>query len=248
MDRLKKIVTFLDSKNTDEIFKSKPFILNLLKANEAKISKLTLDYLSERLSNVRICSFTRRWNHVMMWSHYSKGGSGAVLIFDKDELIKGTYLREPNSDLDLNCSNYPLSWVQYKNSPPIINPVDIIEAIIDHSKQLLDKINKEIAIKCVLTKFKSWRYEQESRLILRLEKNLEDRPVLYRYPSAALKGLLIGNKCSEKKYVELANALPDETKVHLACQAQSKYKFEIVHTFSARQIKSGEVSIVKKKF
>lgn len=51
-----------------------------------------------------------------------------------------------------------------------------------------------------------------------------------------------------KKYVELANALPDDTKIHLACQAQSKYKFQIVDTFFARQIKNGEISIVKKRF
>lgn len=197
-NRLKKIVEFLDPHNADEILKSKPFTIKVLRANESKISELTLNYLSKVLSSFRICSFTRRWNHVMMWSHYANGASGAVLILDADQLIEGTFIREPNSDLDINCYNSPLDWVQYKNSPPILNSIDVIEAICESSKELLAQINKEITTKCVLTKFKSWRYEQESRLILNLDKDIGDRPVLYRYPNTALKGVLIGNRCSEK--------------------------------------------------
>lgn len=245
-EALKSLIREISLENAEENIASKESMSKFMRAYNRN-NELAFRFIMETTENFRICSFTRRWNHILMWSHYSKGGRGAVLIFDKDKLIQGEYLREVDAYDDIDCINTPLNWVQYKTMVPLINSIDVVEAFKSKSPQLIEKASTDIVQKCILTKHESWRYEQESRLMLNLRNNrIGKRPVLYKYPEAALVGVLVGNRCADSSYLNLANALHDDVNFYLACQSKSKYKYEIAHEYTAKQIKSGEVIINKK--
>ena len=180
-----------------------------------------------------------------MWSHYSKGGCGAALVFNQNKLIDGGFAHEPESHVDLEGISLPLRFIEYKNTPPIINAVDVFESVKVNDPVLRETVNREIFQKCFLTKFRTWKYEQESRLIIKLKEKLEDRPILFKYPKDALTGVIIANKCKDEGYLSIANAVDDDVKIQLACQSKSRYKYEITHEFLAKDIKSGKVVINK---
>jgi hypothetical protein len=211
------------------------------------LSKFVHDFLYKETEQYRVCSFTRRWNHMLMWSHYSKGGRGAVLVFDADKLVVDSYAHELGDNVDLVGDNLPLKWVSYNNSPPLINAVDVFESIKVNSPLLRKKMNDELIQKCMLTKFKTWKYEQESRLIVKFETKIDKRAVLLKYQEDALSGVLVGNKCEEESYISIANSVRDDVKIYLACQSSSRYKYEITDEFLAKDIKSGKV-VINKEF
>jgi hypothetical protein len=243
-EKLKALISLMAPESADTNTKSVNHMVDFIDKNN-HLNRFVHDFLYQEIEHYRVCSFTRRWNHILMWSHYSKGGRGAVLVFDADKLVVDSYAHELDSNVDLDGDNLPLKWVNYKNIPPLVNAVDVFESVKVNSPILRKKMNDELIQKCILTKFKTWKYEQESRLVVKLATKIDKRPILFKYQEEALSGVLVGNKCKEESYISIANSVRDDVKIYLACQSSSRYKYEITHEYLAKDIKSGKVVINK---
>ena len=118
-------LSLLKLKNPDEILK----IINLKKKNDRR-------FIENRKKHLGIISFSKRWNSILMWSHYSKSHSGFCVGFDTKKLINSKYFQNG-------------SKVFYKKKYPEIDPFD-------------DSINKIREV--FFHKAKDWSYEKEYRM------------------------------------------------------------------------------------
>ncbi|MES2330974.1 MAG: DUF2971 domain-containing protein [Bacteroidota bacterium] len=101
-----------------------------------------------------ICSFSKRWDSILMWTHYSTSHTGICLGFNSTEIEKLQYFG---------------LWgaVEYRNEFPKINPLDpaSLESMFIESH----------------TKAKDWEYEQEYRFVKLWEPNppsLEEKKLI----------------------------------------------------------------------
>ncbi|WP_412495942.1 DUF2971 domain-containing protein [Vibrio cyclitrophicus] len=113
-----------------------------------------------------------------MWSHYADGLRGFCLVFSSEQL-----------QCDINESSdrvmRPIK-VMYQNEPNALRLSDFLssETILGDSE--IDYI--EHVIQTVATKSKSWKYENEMRILSMSESNM------HSYTSSALLEIVIGDK------------------------------------------------------
>lgn len=124
------------------------------------IEKNSLKATREFLRNRGVSCFSATNNEILMWSHYSKSHTGYCLEFD--------------TSLAPFCD---AKKVQYKEDFPELNPIHVL---IEHEK--LD------VAPLILTKHKSWEYEEEWRVLH------SKTQVLFRYQPQALTGIYFGAK------------------------------------------------------
>jgi len=211
--------------------------------SHSNLRDYSLEKIKELLMSFRICSFTKRWNHVLMWAHYANGCRGLALIFDDSKILDCKNARTINSQDPLNGANIPLKWITYQSCPPILNAVDVLEAIRIGTEESIISLSKKILDICVLSKYRAWRYEQEIRMITKIEENVGEARVLYKYDPMALKGAIFGSKCDPENIKKVSKLLPEECTVFLTKPAASRYKVKIVQKWKAGQIANGEVEI-----
>ena len=243
-EKLRSLISRLSPEGAEINTASIESMIQYIKTNN-HLQEFTRKFLYRETEKYRICSFTRRWNHILMWSHYSKGGSGATLVFDERVVGNNGWARRPGIEEELKGIALPLKWVVYKKKPPVINAVEVFELVKVASEKLREKVSNEIFEKCIFTKYETWRYEQESRLVVRIDDEIARDSILYKYPKGALKGIIIGNKCSEESYRILADSVNDSVVFYLAKQSSHRYKYEISGSFLAGDIRSEKVEIRK---
>jgi len=241
-NKLVELIMRIEPKTFKQITKSRYKMIEYIQSH-SKLRDYSLDIISNQLMNFRVCSFTRRWNHILMWSHYANGCRGLALVLDKDKILECDGARKVGSQTDLSGVNIPLKWITYYNVPPILNSVEVLEAGRIGSEGSIEAISQKMLDICVLSKFKAWKYEQETRMITRIEENIEKSPILYKYNPAALKGVIFGFKCDINKIKTISELLPDDCTIHLTKPAANKYKVEVVQSWKACQVASGEVEI-----
>lgn len=118
-----------------------------------EILNLKISTLEETMKKSRVACFSRNFNNVLMWSHYSNKHSGVVLgyncndLLDKKEKIVG-------SDIDYRIKKRKLDAGNYAGP---------IEKTLE---------SDYTAIK-LFTKHPSWSYEEEFRLLSHNDKNGE---------------------------------------------------------------------------
>jgi hypothetical protein len=117
--------SLLELKKPDEILK----IINLKK-------KIDRRFIESRKKHLGVISFSKRWNSILMWSHYSASHSGFCVGFDTKKLINSEYFQNK-------------SKVSYKKKYPKIDPFD----------KNTSKIKKVF-----FHKAKDWSYEKEYRM------------------------------------------------------------------------------------
>jgi hypothetical protein len=74
--------SLLELKNPDEILK----IINLKK-------KIDRRFIENRKEHLGVISFSKRWNSILMWSHYSESHTGFCVGFDTKKLINSEYFQ-----------------------------------------------------------------------------------------------------------------------------------------------------------
>ena len=159
----------------------------------------------------RIACFGSDPKNLLMWSHYADGLRGLCLVLDETELLEAS----PRSTFSVN--------VAYQAEPPTADAfvyavandqMDYhllsIEDAESRAKHLgepgpswLEEYREvagnsyvakiEILQKVFATKPVEWAYEAEKRLLVRAEAS-DASPVFHKYPKAALKGVLIGER------------------------------------------------------
>ncbi len=241
-EKLTKIIKNIEPEKYKEILKSKDFIIQYINSNNHLID-YTFANVSERLSRFRVCSFTRRWNQILMWSHYADGCRGLALIFDQDKLPMDSKSRLFESGKSLDGTTIPIQWVKYKNIPPVLNAVEVFESVRIGTGEALNDIALKMLETCALTKYKKWSYEQESRLVTAYDDSIYKERVFYKYKSDALKGAIIGHKCDPDKIIKIAKLMPEDAIIYFADAVNNKYKLKINRSFPAKQIASGKVKL-----
>jgi hypothetical protein len=210
-------------------------------SNAGYESSLVLKAFRANEKYYRTCCFTRQWNNVLMWAHYAKGFSGVALVLDKKSILENPSLRfvgEDGSGVDMNAVG--LEKIKYKNRPPILSNSAILA--IKNKQNSNNQAAREYLEVTALTKCKTWKYEKESRMIICLEQHqFEKRAILYKYNEQALKGVIIGNRCTEDDIKKIAERVNQTTYVYTARPIKDRYKFEICGKYLAGDIVTGKV-------
>jgi hypothetical protein len=239
---LKELIKNLEPERYSEITHSNASIIQYLNST-AGLVKYTHQFVSENSNKFRVCSFSRRWNHILMWSHYADGCRGVALIFDREKIPRGSNSRLLKLNQSLNGTTIPVQWVKYKHIPPLLNAVEVLESARIGTEEAINSITRKMLDTCALTKYKAWKYEQESRLIIRYDDEIGHEPVMYQYASEALKGAIIGHKCSPENVVKLASLMPEESIIYLTKPVIDRYKVQIIEQHPVKQIANGTVQL-----
>jgi hypothetical protein len=124
-----------------------------------------------------IFSLSKKWNSLLMWSHYGNNHKGFCVGFREDIMRKS----------DLFGAGFEVS---YSTKFPERNPLKKIEPIQDSFLQLGHK-----AIE--------WKYEEEFRLInLKLE-GLTKKDRIIKYPNEFISEVILGIEISENDKAEI---------------------------------------------
>ncbi len=162
-----------------------------------------------------IASFSKKNNDPVMWSHYSNHHKGFCLCFTiQDEIFSPDKLF--NSEFFKECK---FEEVCYNNKNVTINgfylfPKFILgENITEDERQKYWSLRK----KSYLTKYKSWDYEQEVRIIVDdwadvkssedgvIKKTISDR--IFYYDQQQLTGIIFGSKMNKNEQTEIRSII-----------------------------------------
>jgi hypothetical protein len=194
-DKLNKIghnyLTITSIKDKEELSK----VINLKK-------KFDRDIIQKRKKHLGVISFSKRWDSILMWSHYSNCHSGFCVGFDTIKLI--------NSRNFQNGSD-----VKYKTDYPKVNP--------------FDKSDKKL-LQIFYNKSKDWEYEQEYRMTKIFGHHTEEdkfiKQKLFNFDNDFISEVIIGMKTSiavKDKIIQTCR----EKNVSLYQIEDVPYKFEL---------------------
>jgi hypothetical protein len=117
---------------------------NLECGGRAVIEKWTADINQRSMdvtqAKVRVCCFSKRYNSILMWSHYAKKHQGYCLKFNTRKL-------------DLNGRLRKVIY-RKKDKYPAVRPIDVANG------NMADVISRLLAVK-----HHGWKYEKEWRLL-----------------------------------------------------------------------------------
>ncbi|ATC63920.1 hypothetical protein CMV30_08125 [Nibricoccus aquaticus] len=115
-----------------------------------------------------VTCFSERNENLLMWSHYSSGGTGVCLEFSTNSEIFEKAIK-----------------VHYKEKPPVLDALDILMSVFGTRKATwIDDM--------YCTKPADWHYEREWRVIHR------SRGTVYIYPKESLKAVYFGPRCTRE--------------------------------------------------
>lgn len=160
---------------------------------EKLIAQRTIDLTSNKIEEQRrfeeetfkkqdlhfgIFSLSKRWDSILMWSHYANNHSGICIGFYAEELEKIASLNP----------------VAYSNKFPIISA--------------LESETLESMIPSIYTKAKDWNYEKEYRLFNISHLNLfDDEKRKIRIPDKCFADIILGLTFDETKINDIKKAL-----------------------------------------
>lgn len=172
-----------------------------------------------------------------------------LLCFDLNNRSNRKYIRnfknKMNKTHSLICfsDNYqnPVQWSHYADShkgialgfeiiPDILTKVDYVSKLEKLDDKPIPMSNEELRSILIKTKFQDWKYEKESRLIVKLKENIEEGGLFFKKfgVDIKLKEVILGANCPIKlsainELLELTN--PNEKiKTIKARIAFSNYK------------------------
>ena len=126
---------------------------------------------------VGILSLSKKWNNLLMWSHYGDSHKGFVLGFDRDDDF---FAAEPGKTA--------LKEVRYLK----LRPVMLLPTQMNESEKL------ELMSAIHLTKHPDWKYEKEMRSIAKVEFADEtkikgnNKICLFKFPKDCVKEIILG--------------------------------------------------------
>lgn len=158
-----------------------------------------------------IICFSGAWSSPLLWGHYAAKHTGIALGFDvSDELL-----------ID----------VRYTSSRPKIQFDEINRRVVDGQK-VLDKL--------ISTKFTDWKYEDESRMYVKLDHSSKESGMYFIDFSSdlTLREVILGMNCntSVDEVRKLVNS--DVTKIKVMKAGMALRKFNVIEDRSYRKYKS----------
>lgn len=156
-----------------------PFELNPFAISDPEIRQAFARTKASLAEEMGMICFSRTWRNPVQWSHYADHHRGVCLGFDvPDQLI------------------FPVAYVAKR---PCIDPA-LLGKTPDGAQEMISRI--------LTTKFSHWRYEQEVRRFVSLDRNRLENG-LYFQPfsdSLRLREVIVGH-CSNISRSQIADAL-----------------------------------------
>jgi len=149
-----------------------PFELLALELSDKTLRRPYREFVREMARNYGVLCFSGRWGNPVLWSHYANKHRGICLGFE----------------VPSNC----LLEIKYAaNRLPTRINAELKAGGLDQDDM------KEI----LGTKFKSWEYEEESRVFLRLEDRDPDSGLYFKGfgSDLALTQVILGSRCEVTK-------------------------------------------------
>jgi hypothetical protein len=128
----------------------------------------------------KVCSFSKRNDSILMWSHYANYHKGFCVEYEIDPLPPDHFLRQNLYPVIYSSSLYDLTgWSTSLFSSP------------------REQFNPSLVLLAMLHKYRDWHYEKEWRLILTEPRLTRDRPLQVPRPSRVFLGSRMeeGQKC-----------------------------------------------------
>ena len=145
-------------------------------------------YLKQYIKDSGICCFSKLYDSILMWAHYANSHTGICLKFDTTK--------------DSDFFKKPL-YANYSEKPPFFD--------------YHGKIQKEIA-KFVVTKFKTWQYEEEVRIFknaTEISNNNKNGKRIFQFKSEALQEIIFGVRTTEKDMEKIEKLCKNSGKSHV---------------------------------
>lgn len=168
------------------------------------------------MSDIGICSFSKKYDDTKMWSHYANSHKGICLVFDREELVNSS-----------NFLSVEETVVEYKESLPLVTVVS------DESNIYLegDDLNKISTSKLI-----DWKDEEEIRYTIRFHNKNALRSIPFN--PKALKGIIFGEKMVNDDCGTIYHLLKNE-KLFWAKANKDTSKGKMDMTYTHPQIHNG---------
>ena len=169
--------------------------------------KFKIDYELEK--NYGICCFSRNYNGILLWSHYTDGAKGFCFIFDQNELF---------NDLNKQNESMVIKDVTY-NVIPKIQPEFVDKDFTIDYKQI------------VFNKNRQWKYESEIRIMCKLidDYKIKDKRV-YNYSPNCLKGIIVGERMAKDEIDTIKKILGIPQLSHISLFQKKRKEKRIILT------------------
>lgn len=177
-----------------------PFeLLPNLRYNEFKKRKLYHDIHQTVSEKYGLLCFTRTWDEPLVWGHYAERHTGVAIGF---EILEGKVFR-----------------VGYKSEPKRIK----FELTDDQEK------NEELFLSLAEVKYKKWEYEEEYRMLIKLEDCIKDGEHYFIKFESGLnpKKTVLGCKFNWKKDVKNVARLAKQLHVEIIPTRQGWEDYKI---------------------
>ncbi|WP_022942895.1 DUF2971 domain-containing protein [Psychromonas hadalis] len=203
-------IDYLESASISELLDG---VNNLVKHTKDEHNSI----LSDK-ENTRICCLSQECKDPLMWSHYTDGMKGFVVIYNQFKTQSGEFL--------------PCIPVCYVNEPPIIT-FETIKLENSHGGFELNR-------KLIATKHNRWSYEKEVRFIVcpRHGDKMLSRVKLrdggiFDLPEDAIFGVIVGEYMTKDHFKVIETICKSNNyKMYKASMNSSKYEIDIAETGS----------------
>lgn len=173
--------------------------------------KIYEDYLHELLNSVGICSFSKARKNQLMWSHYADEHKGICIGFKENKIRP------------LSSYIYPID-VTYQDEYPF---EDIIERFnyFERSPGMntLKSVTGDILYSVLGTKYTSWKYERERRLVF-------TKSAAHQFEPETVNSITFGLRMAERDKQTLRTLLSgaewDHVKWFQSAKSPTKYSLD----------------------
>lgn len=174
-----------------------PYEFRIAKSENEEINRAVEDLYDYQKELYRVICFTKKYNNLILWSHYSNNHSGILIKFDTDKI-------EVNGRDKL--SRY-LFGIDYKD--------EMIE-IPDNFLELSEEEQLEIINKNTFRKYKDWAYEDECRAIVNFDHE-ENKRYIELNPDSILE-VILGLHCDLDTELSVKDILKRDEYSHVKFQ------------------------------
>ncbi|WP_379953215.1 DUF2971 domain-containing protein [Dokdonia sp. R78006] len=184
-EKIDQFMEYIESKHEDKLSKLTKSDIEKISNNFKKRFKnpeeVQQNHQNHFFKQINDCygifSLSKKWNSLLMWSHYGNNHKGFCIGFREDLMRKSSLF---GAGFEVN----------YTTKFPERNPLKRIEPIQDSFLQLGHKASE-------------WKYEEEFRLInLKLE-GLTKKDRIIKYPDEFISEVILGIEISENDKAEI---------------------------------------------
>ena len=210
-EKIDQIMKYIESKNKDKLSKLTKSDIEKVSNNYKKrfdnLEQVQLEHENHFFQQTNNCygifSLSKKWNSLLMWSHYGNNHKGFSIGFNEDKMRESKIF---GAGFEVN----------YSKDFPLRNPLKKID-VIEASVQQLGHKSIE------------WKYEEEFRLInLKLE-GLSEKERTIKYPDNFISEINLGVDISKKDKIEIMK-ICDIKKIKVFELSKEPFKFELKRT------------------